>query len=308
MTGAAGGLCVLRVTTFPGVLLSDPPLRLEWREESVAACVAETRGSGAGALSVLDFVVPVSEAGRKFELDTPKVRYALGKPADAKGVESRDDRDVLADAYEGLQDQLEDLYRQVTSLRKDMRRERNESIDAWHELKVAREAFDGSLLTQRQEVGALQERIRSLERSVAAADPGTAADALREAEEARVAAEERARKLEQEGVRRENMMEQLAEQLEAARAELADERSKVAGERGKLTSDRAKLAAERALREELERKVAELEASGGEAPRAPAPAAAAPAEPSGPVDATLAGALAEIERLYAEVLQLRGKE
>jgi hypothetical protein len=31
------------------------------------------------------------------------------------------------------------------------------------------------------------------------------------------------------------------------------------------------------------------------------------ATPNGPIDATLAGALAEIERLYAEVLELRKK-
>jgi hypothetical protein len=304
---------VLRVTTFPGVVLNDPPLRLDWSEESVSACGVETRDTGRFASTAIDFLVPAVEAGRKFELDSPKGRFALGKPDDSKGAELRDDRDVIAVAYESLQDELADVYRQLSALRKDVRRERNESIDAWHELKVAREAFDASLLTHRQEVTGLKERIRSLERNVAAADPGSAAEALREAEDARTAAEERARKLEQEGVRRENMLAQVAEQLATARAELTEERTKVAGERGKLTSDRAKLAAERALREELENRVAELEGGGRSGPAEPAePAAAAEpprmAAPNGPVDATLAGALAEIERLYAEVLELRHKE
>ena len=52
-------------------MLDDPPLRLDWRDETVSACVAETRGAGPGAQSIIEFVVPVADAGRRFELSTP---------------------------------------------------------------------------------------------------------------------------------------------------------------------------------------------------------------------------------------------
>jgi hypothetical protein len=151
---------VLRVTTLPGVVLKDPPLELVCEGVAFVACGAKTRDGGTYASSQIDFLVPTGFVARKFDLRSEKGDYAIGKPDDAKDVAARDDRDVLLAAVVALQDQVGDAYREIAALQKQVRRERNDSIDAWHELKVAREAFDQSLLTQREEIARLEERLR----------------------------------------------------------------------------------------------------------------------------------------------------
>jgi hypothetical protein len=147
---------VLRVTTLPGVVLKDPPLELESEGVVFVACGVKRRDGGTYASSQIDFLVPTGFLGRKFNLHSDKGDYPIGRPDDTKDAEARDDRDVLLAAVVALQDQVGDAYREIDTLRTQVRRERNDSIDAWHELKVAREAFDQALLAQREEIARLR--------------------------------------------------------------------------------------------------------------------------------------------------------